>query len=112
MVTFTKQCAQGDLLMTKIDVMPKNVTKDLNNDDDYTVAHSETGHNHVMSAKNTDFYIAANDPFVIYADVKKVTELRHLRSFDTHKTITVNPGLYRINRQREYIAEGFRRAQD
>ena len=111
MITFQKQAAQGDLLITKIDSLPENLIK-AESDGDYTVAHSETGHNHVMSSDDVDFYTSANDNFVLYAVVNKQTELRHLRSFDTHKTITVSPGIYRINRQREYTPEGFRRAAD
>lgn len=110
-VTFKKQAAQGDLLITKIDDIPANAIKS-ESTGDYIVAHSETGHNHVMSNKSVDFFTAANDPFVLFLDVKSETPIRHLRSFDTHKTINVPPGMYRINRQREYTPEGFRKAQD
>lgn len=112
MITFNKQCAQGDLLITRIDEIPSSATIDKTDGDDYVVAHSETGHNHVMAKKDVDFFTAANDPFVLYMVVKNETPVRHLRSFDTHKTINVPPGKYRINRQREYIPEGFRRAAD
>lgn len=112
MLTFKNQCAQGDMLLTKINHLPVDCIKQQSEKGDHILTHSETGHNHVMRDEFVDFYAAANDPFVAFIDVKKPTELRHLRSFDTHKTITVNPGLYRINRQREYIPEGFRRAQD
>lgn len=112
MITFEKQAAQGDLLITKIDEIPSDAVIDNNSQQDYIVAHSETGHNHVMSTADCDFYKAANDDFVLYLVVKNETPIRHLRSFDTHKTINVPPGKYRINRQREYIPEGFRRAAD
>ena len=111
MITFNKQAAQGDLLITKIDSIPASTTL-CTHSGDYTVAHSETGHNHVMDSAHVDFYTAANNPFVLYLAVKNETPIRHLRSFDTHKALSVPPGLYRINRQREYIAEGFRKAQD
>ncbi len=112
MFTFKLQAAQGDLLITKIDEIPDDAVIDNANQQDYIVAHSETGHNHVMSTDHCDFYKAANDDFVLYLVVKNETPIRHLRSFDTHKTINVPPGKYRINRQREYIPEGFRRAAD
>jgi hypothetical protein len=44
--------------------------------------------------------------------VNKDTELKHLRSFDTHESLSIPEGLYRINRQREYTPEGYRRAAD
>lgn len=112
MITFKRQGAQGDLLITKIDALPENIKKEIKKEKDYIVTHSETGHNHVMSDNHVDFYTSANDEFVLYGVVKKQTDLRHLRGFDTHETITVNPGIYRFNRQREYTPEGFRRAAD
>ncbi len=110
-ITFKNQAAQGDLLITRIAEIPADAELD-HVKGDYVVAHSETGHNHVMSTQDVDFYKAANDPFVLFLVVRADTELRHLRDFDTHKTITVPPGQYRINRQREYTPEGFRRAAD
>ena len=111
MITFKKQAAQGDLLITKIDSIPDDAVLD-SVKGDYVVAHSETGHNHVMATEHCEFYKAANDPFVLFLVVKNETPIRHLRNFDTHKTINVPPGKYRVNRQREYISEGFRRAAD
>ncbi|MES9841257.1 MAG: hypothetical protein ABW134_11945 [Candidatus Thiodiazotropha endolucinida] len=111
-MNFDTQAAQGDLLITRIDHLPETAVQAEIEGRDFTVAHSETGHNHVMATRNCDFFNAANDPFVLFVVVKKETELRHLRSFDTHKTITVDKGIYRINRQREYTPEGFRRAAD
>lgn len=78
----------------------------------HILAHSETGHHHVMSVKTVDFYQSANDPFVSYIDVKSPTELRHLRDFDTHKTIVFPIGKYRINRQGEQTPEGWKRVED
>jgi hypothetical protein len=112
MKTFKKQAAQGDLLITKIDALPCGVTRAEDENGEHIVAHSETGHNHVLSAEHVDLYQAANDPFIAFAVVHHPTSLRHLRSFDTHSPIKINPGIYRINRQREYTPEGYRRAQD
>ncbi len=105
------QCAQGDFLITKIDSLPSELTK-VKSENDHIVAHSETGHNHVMAPNNVDFFQSSNDEFVAYLHVKKETPIIHLRSFDTHSPISVPEGLYRINRQREYTPEGYRRAQD
>lgn len=111
MNTFNQQAAQGDLLITRINALPDDLIRS-NESGNYVVAHSETGHHHVMSTETAEFYEAANDPFVLYVVVNEPTQLLHERSFDTHSPLTVDKGIYRINRQREYTPEGFRRAAD
>lgn len=117
MKTFTKRAAQGDVFITKIDELPEDAIKATEtSNEDIVIAHSETGHHHVVEANAVDYFHAANDgkvnEFVSYLRVKEDTSLRHLRSFYTHEAIELLPGLYRINRQREYTPEGFRKAQD
>ena len=38
--------------------------------------------------------------------------IEHLRSFDTHESISIAPGIYEIRRQREYTPEGWKRVED
>jgi hypothetical protein len=111
-ITFKNQAAQGDCLITRAECVPEHFVQIDVKENDYAVAHSETGHHHVMSKQHVDFFEAANDPLMLYIVVKEPTVLRHLRSFDTHAPITVDKGIYRINRQREYTPEGWRRAAD
>lgn len=112
MKTFTGQyVAQGDLNIFAVDEIPPGLTEaEKRGDGRYTLAHSETGHCHVMPSEHAHVYDA--DEFVSYIDVKKKSNVVHLRNFDTHDTVALNPGKYRISRQREYTAEGFRRAAD
>ena len=112
MKNFTKQAAQGDMLITKIDQAPLDATLTRPEKGVYILAHSETGHHHVISADHAKVYAAANDPFIAFMIVEHPSTLTHLRSFDTHAPITIAPGTYQINRQREYTPEGFRRAAD
>jgi len=112
MKTFQQQAAQGDFLITRIDELPNDVKRLDAENGLHIIAHSETGHNHVVSDFGADFYQAANDDFVAYLVVNYKADITHMRSFDTHETLRVNPGIYRINRQREYTSEGFRRAAD
>jgi len=49
---------------------------------------------------------------VIEATDATETLLEHLRSFDTHETIKIPPGIFEIRRQREWVPEGWRRIQD
>ncbi len=39
-------------------------------------------------------------------------DLEHLRSFDTHETVRLDPGVWEVRRQKEYSPEGWRRAAD
>ena len=116
MNAFKTQAAQGDLLITRIDSIPDDAVKQAPENGKYVVAHSETGHHHVVEAESVEYFHAANDGDfagqVAFLRVNEPVDLRHLRSFDTHAPIRVEPGNYRINRQREYTPEGFRRAAD
>lgn len=103
--------AQGDVSIFSIDSIPSGL-KDAERRQDgrYTLAHSETGHCHVIDGNTVRMY--EQDDFISYLDVQKKSNVIHLRGFDTHKPISLPPGKYRIARQREYIPEGYRKAQD
>lgn len=107
-----KQARQGDVLFTRIDTLPDGLSKLKDENGIFVLAHSETGHNHVMQSKDVELYANDNDPFVAYLVVNNEAKLEHMRSFDTHETINFKQGVYRINRQREYTPKGFRRAAD
>ncbi len=129
MKTFKEQAAQGDMLIRAIKALPDNV-KEITENGDYVLAHSETGHNHVVKKQaGVSFFQNDNDPFIAYLviDPKKVkgsVEVKHLRDHDTHETISFFVGgtfskikdagkkVFEIRRQREHTPEGFRRAQD
>lgn len=116
MKTFTNCAAQGDLLITRIDEIPTDAVRQEPGDGVFVVAHSETGHHHVVESAPVEYFHAANDGDfagqVAYLRVNEPVALRHLRSFDTHEALSIPAGLYRLNQQREYTPEGFRRAAD
>jgi hypothetical protein len=116
MRTFTKIAAQGDFLIFRIDSIPTNVEPVTPENGVYVIAHSETGHNHVMEAERVTAYKPAGvkevDLYQMFFSVEAPTEINHLRSFDTHEALLVPPGNYEVRRQREYTPEGFRRAAD
>lgn len=130
MKTFKDQAAQGDMLIRKIETLPEGVKELEDEKGNYVLAHSETGHNHVVKKQEgVTFYQSANDDFIAYLviDPKKVkgkVEVKHLCDHDTHETISFFVGdaikslkdttkkIFEIRRQREYTPEGFRRAQD
>lgn len=113
MKTFNNCAAQGDMLIRKIDKLPDNVNALKSEDGNFVLAHSETGHNHVVKeTPDVQFYQNANDNFIAYLVVNNEAVVEHMRSHDTHESIMIKQGVYEIRRQREYIQEGFRRAQD
>jgi len=117
MKTFTKMAAQGDFLILRIDSIPSDVERlESNERNQIVVAHSETGHDHVMVADRVEAYkrqgVKEVDLYEMFLSVKSPTEINHLRSHDTHETLLVPEGNYMVRWQREYVAEGFRRAQD
>jgi len=116
-VTFKNQAAQGDLLIRRIENIPSNAKPVQAEQDSYIVAHSETGHDHVIEATPNVMLFTTDSPLVSYLQVIEATDtmealIEHLRPFDTHKTIAVPPGNYEIRRQREYSPKGWRMVAD
>jgi len=117
MKTFINQAAQGDLLIRRIESLPEGIELIKPEKGVHVVAHSETGHNHVIEARPNVSLYTTNDPMISYLEVIEATDeaetvIKHLRSFDTHESIKINPGIYEIRRQREYTPEGWRRVED
>ena len=117
MKTFTNCAAQGDLLIRRINALPAGVKSVASEHGKFVVAHSETGHNHVIAERPNVRLYTTGDPMVSYLEVVEATDaaetlIEHLRSYDTHESIAVPPGIFEIRRQREYTPEGWRRVED
>lgn len=117
MKTFQKCAAQGDLLIRRIDKLPDGVKPLAAEKGQFVVAHSETGHNHVIAEQPNVKLYTTGDPMVSYLEVIEATDametlLEHLRGHDTHETISIPSGVFEIRRQREYTPEGWRRVED
>lgn len=110
----TRPVAQGDILIIPVASIPRNAKLATPDGNHYVIAHSETGHNHVLERTKAEVYESADDSFVAY--IKTLgdgAEVKHLRSFHTHETIGLEANkTYEVRRQREYVPEGFRRAAD
>lgn len=109
---FNKVAAQGDIVIVKIEKLPDGVVPMPSVDGRVVVAHSETGHNHVMLAERTKAYTLPGSIMDIFLAVEQGDVLEHLRPHDTHESIAFEPGIYHVRRQREYTPEGFRRVED
>ena len=111
MKTFKNTAAQGDVYFVRIDELPADVIL-VDATDVVVIAHSETGHHHVMDAQTVDMYRLPDEIYECFLVVREATPLEHLRPFDTHEALLHEPGIYRVRRQREYVPEGWRRAAD
>lgn len=112
MRTFNNICAQGDILVRRIDKLPDGVVPVAPENGKVIVTHSETGHHHVMTMERTKAYRLPDSIMDIFLTVKGGDTLQHLRPNDTHEAIKFAPGNYHVRRQREYVPEGFRRVED
>ena len=103
---------QGELNILKLEgeEIPKGLKELQPEKGQHILAHSETGHHHVIDGNTARVFEV--DEFSGYVDVPKKAEVIHLRSFDTHAPVSLDAGKYLITRQREYTPEGFRRAID
>lgn len=112
MKTVKNIAAQGDLFIRRVDEIPMDAKLAVGDGQFHIVAHSETGHHHVIERARAKLYQRADDEFIAWLEVEIGADVEHQRSFDTHETLHLPPGKYEIRRQREYVAEGFRRAAD
>lgn len=105
-------------MLIRVDSIPHNAKEVPRRNGEVVVTHSETGHDHVITRPKVTLYEDAEDPLTAWLEVSEMiglpvnAELVHKRDHDTHETIEIQPGKYRVARQREYTPQGWRRAQD
>lgn len=111
MKTFSRIAAQGEITIVRVGDYHAGAnlpagSKPINADAGrLVIGHSETGHHHVMDAGNVVAGEIADAPAgmrVLHLIVSSPTPLVHLREYDTHEPLMVEPGLYRANICREY----------
>jgi hypothetical protein len=113
-IVTTRPVAQGDMLIIPGATIPTTAKAAKAENGVYIVAHSETGHHHVIDRKRAEVFEAADDSFVAYIrTMGDGADIEHKREFHTHETVRLPPNsTFEIRRQREYVPEGFRRAAD
>lgn len=93
----------GEAIMKVVDNIPKDaILKETT--DSFIVAHSETGHNHVLrtQVKNAVKIYTTIDG-EIFVEVGDIAQLLHKKTGkDVHKTHQVNPGAYKIILKKEF----------
>lgn len=113
MKSFKTMAAQGDLMIIRVSEFDaKDYRAAQPEGGKFILAHSETGHHHTVPEGDVLVYEKPDNQFEGAMQVLRECLLTHERSFDTHDPIKLEPGNYKIRRQREYVANGYRRAAD
>jgi len=101
-----KQYRQGDVLLVQVDSLPPDAGLEDKSSSDIVLAYGEvTGHAHVVDASAASLYNSQGEHFL---EVVAATALSH----QEHASIVLEPGVYRVVRQREYTPQETRRVQD
>lgn len=101
---------QGDVLIERIDSLPKSRKPLARERGKIVLAHGEvTGHAHAIAEKGCALFESSDQPDVTFLEVRDaVAALKH----EEHATIELPAGNYRVTRQREYSPEEIRRVAD
>lgn len=106
---------QGDVGFCRVEALPDGYTQVNSKGRDHIVAHSETGHHHVVDVTDAVMF-EGRDPLRAYLRLTSDTaDVVHQRSYDTHATVSLGGGpgaIWEVRRQREWDPEGERRAAD
>lgn len=102
--------AQGDVLFMRLTAVPEGAA--LESEGRAIVAHSETGHHHVVEAQGLEFFKDPKDPMTCYLRLAEDADVVHLRPYDTHAPVTLPAGSWAVRRQREYTPDSWRMVQD
>lgn len=107
--------AQGDVMLVPVAELPSTgINPAATENGAFIVTHSETGHHHiVMDRPNVRMFQDTMDLFRSFLVIEgEPADLVHLRPTDTHETVSLEPGVYEVRRQREYSPAGWQRAAD
>lgn len=116
--TVTTQAAQGDLLLRRLAALPPGLVEVVRPTTGHVLAHSETGHHHVVEEPAVRFLHPADDTgplagIIGYLEVlAEHADVVHLRGWDTHEPLRLPRGVWEVRRQREHSPEGWRRVED
>ena len=118
MKTVKHYARQGDVFFVRLEKLPDDVKEIRPQSGQHVVAHSETGHHHVIDATGIRYYQGSN-PLIAYLVMESVDSVSvdHLRSFDQHESLSLlgdegGGAVWGIGRQIEATPWGSRMVQD
>ena len=87
---------QGDVMLLKIETLPPEAVSDQSEEHRIVLAYGEvTGHAHAVSTAHAAIYKHNEERYLV---TEPGAQLVH----EEHNTIVLEPGVYRVIRQREY----------
>ena len=109
--------AQGEVTFQRVSEIPASyVAAKPDHAQGFIVAHSETGHHHVLEREGVEYFPPVKeDALVAFARIvgEAGASVKHLRQHDTHPTIGLTQGIWKITHAREEDILGeVRRVQD
>jgi hypothetical protein len=114
MISINKFGAQGDVFFKRIASVPNDAVA-VKRKGALIVAHSETGHHHVIEDPCVLFEVPGN-PLVAYLQLEGAcADVVHQRPWDTHETMRLLGeigAVWEVRKQREWAPEGWRRVAD
>ena len=97
---------QGDVLLIKHDRLPSSAVLAPHDSDRIVLASGKaTGHEHAVSPEHAQSFHLDNETFL---EVTQGAVLRH----DEHAPIQLEPGIYKVVRQREFDPTSFKYVND
>ena len=111
--SFKRVAAQGELLLTKISSLPKGLKSVRPEKGKLIVGHSETGHHHVIDAKDARLFRDPKNMDSLFAEILRPTQLTHMRDFDTHEPLNLDTGdIIQIRTGQEFDMNAWRKSAD
>jgi hypothetical protein len=89
----------GEALMLPVSKMPKGKTTKVTKQ---IIAHSETGHHHVVEADTEFEIIGSAEKHDLYLRLFEPAKLVHKKPTQKHKTLPVVPGIWKVLHKTEY----------
>lgn len=89
----------GEALLFPVDSLPKG---DLRTSKAEIVAHSETGHHHVVVSKKPFEVMGDVEKHDLYIRLFEPAELEHKKTTNKHRTLKVPAGIWKVLHKTEY----------
>lgn len=89
----------GENFLRPVSKVPKDEFKKYKK---FTIAHSESGHNHTLVSETPFEIMKETEKHDLYVRLFEPTKLVHEKTFDIHETEILAPGDYAIYHKTEY----------
>lgn len=94
-----KQVEHGEVWLQPVRKLPKGKTETLKS---FIVAHSETGHHHVLESDTGFEVMTVGEKKELYLRLFEPGKIVHQKQVDKHKTLPVYPGIYKVINKQQY----------